>query len=671
MNLSKAEAAERITKLRDQIDEYRHKYHVENESIMSEEAADSLKHELYQLEERFPELISPDSPTQRVAGKPLESFRAVKHERRMLSLNDIFSKDELEKWLTRIEKLSPKWNGELHIDQKLDGLACSLIYEDGELELALTRGDGQTGEDITQNAKTIDTIPIKLRQGGSKEFYKGRLEVRGEILIYKSDFLKLNEKRQKAGLPLFANPRNTAAGSVRQLDSKLVAKRPLKFHAWNLYHPKIQTHSEAYKAAESLGFVVSKNTSIARKSSEIMDVIDKWQKKRELLPYSIDGMVLTVNDNETFEQLGIVGKAPRGAAAFKFPAEQATTIIKDIFISIGRTGTATPVAMLEPVVVAGSTVQMATLHNETEVIKKDVRVGDTVIIHKAGDIIPEVIEPLVKLRPKNAIVFKMPDKCPECKTSLVKIKQADVAWRCPNLNCPARVQNQIEHFASKGALDIEGLGEKNVVALLESGLISDSADLYFLTKSELLSLDRFADLSADNLINSIKNSKKPSLARFIYGLGIRHVGEQTAIDLALNLKSLTAIKESTIEDLSEIDGIGDVVAESIVAWFADPKNKELLSKFDKAGVKPTKVQALIGGKLEGMGVVLTGTLDSMSRDEAADRIRNLGGTFQSSVGKNTNYLVIGSNPGNAKIKQAESLNTPRLNEAEFLELLSM
>jgi DNA ligase (NAD+) len=671
--MDKAAAFARADKLRTQIDEYRYRYHVLDDPMVTDEVYDSLTRELKEIEVRFPELITPDSPTQRVGGVPLDKFVNRPHLTPMLSLNDAFSIDEVKAWIKRIVKLSPvDWAPEYHLDLKLDGLACSLVYEDGRLVFGLTRGDGQIGEDITTNVRTIKSVPLRLRSGAPQTFYKGRVEVRGEILLYKKDFEIINQERAKKGLALFANPRNTAAGTMRQLDPSLVAARPLKFHVWNVLHETIKTHQEAYVMANEVGFIVSKNTKLVNKISEIEDYSKKWEQKRKDLPYATDGLVITINNNAVKAALGVVGKAPRGAIAFKYPAEQATTKVKDIFISVGRTGAATPVALLEPVVVAGSTVQMATLHNAGEVKRKDIRIGDTVIVRKAGDVIPEVVEPLPKLRDGSESNFVMLTKCPECSTRLVK-QESEAVWRCPNVSCPSRVQKRIEHFASKAALDIEGLGEKNVALLLGANLIKDPADLYVLKKEKLLKLERFADLSAENLIKAISDKKTPPLPRFIYALGIRHIGTQTAIDLANNFRELDALQGLALqrdgrERLESVEGIGSVVAESIVAWFSHPINQKLLEKFKKYGVKPQEVKR-VGGKLAGKSFVVTGSLESMSRDEAAEQIRNLGGTFQSSVAKDTDYLVVGANVGASKLKKAKALGTKQIHESELLKLL--
>lgn len=672
--MNKHQAIERITKLRELINDYRYHYHVLDESIMSEAAADSLKHELSLLEEQFPELITPDSPTQRVAGSPLPGFKQVEHSTRMLSLNDVFDEAEIRAWEERVRKLLPAGTSlEYFADVKMDGFACALVYQDGQLTTGITRGDGFVGEDITANIRTVDSIPLTLRSAKGKELFReGRTEVRGEIVMYKQDFDALNAAQAAADKALFANPRNTAAGTVRQLDPQLVAQRKLHFHAYDILRDdpsNVPTNQFAYQTLRDLGFLANKQASVLGSVDEILKFSAKWETKRRDLPFNTDGLVVKINNRETYSRLGVVGKAPRGAIAIKYPAEQATTKVKDIFISIGRTGAATPVAMLEAVVVAGSTVQMATLHNESEVLRKDIRVGDTVIVHKAGDIIPEVVEPLVKLRTGKEKPFVMPTHCPECNTKLVKYKAEDAVWRCPNESCPSRSWKRIEHFASKGALDIEGLGEKNVIALLEAGLIEDQADIYTLVADDVLKLDRFAEVSANKLVNAIQAKKQPPLARFIYGLGIRHIGAQTAIDLANHYKTLEKLREATIETLAEVEGIGEIVAESVVEWFSEQRNQQLLEKFEKLGVQAESVKH-VGGKLSGMNFVVTGTLETMGRDQAAERIRALGGTFQSSVGKDTDYLVVGANVGASKLAKAAKLGTKQVTEAEFLELIA-
>ena len=671
--MNKQQAGKRIDKLRELVNDYRYHYHVLDESIMSESAADSLKHELSQLEAEYPELVTPDSPTQRVAGAPLPGFTQLKHSSRMLSLNDVFDEAELRAWQERIVKLLPEGAKlEYFADVKMDGLACALVYEDGLLARGITRGDGFVGEDVTANVRTIESVPLRLRSGKKLGlFTAGRTEVRGEIVMYKADFARLNEQKAKEGKPLFANPRNTAAGTIRQLDPQLVASRPLHFRAYDLQRDdpaEVPAYAYAYDTLRSLGFLANKDARLLKNIEEAMAFFHEWETKRQELPFNTDGLVVKINDRQLYRRLGVVGKAPRGAVALKYAAEQATTKVKDIFVSIGRTGAATPVAMLEPVVIAGSTVQMATLHNQSEVQRKDIRIGDTVIVHKAGDIIPEVVEPLVKLRDGSEKPFVMPTHCPECNTKLVKYKAEDVIWRCPNEACPSRSWKRIEHFASKAALDIEGLGEKNVIALINAELVKDPADIYKLQAGDLLKLERFADISANKLVAAIQAKKTPPLGRFVYGLGIRHIGTQTAIDLANHFRSLEELSKVTIDQLAEVDGVGEIVAESAVEWFSEPRNQKLLAKFKSLGVWPEPVER-VGGKLSGKRFVVTGSLESLGREEAADRIRALGGTFQSSIGKDTDYLVVGANVGAAKLAKAAKLGTKQLTEAEFLKLL--
>jgi DNA ligase (NAD+) len=676
--LSQQQAAQRIAKLRTLINDYRYHYHVLDDSIMSEAAADSLKHELTQLETAYPDLITPDSPSQRVAGTVSPEFTSVQHSSRMLSLNDVFNAEEVAAWQARIAKLVPKdyfktQALEYFVDIKMDGLACALHYQDGLLLRGITRGDGFVGEDVTANIRTIESIPLSLRSSPEyTQLLVGATEVRGEIVMYKVDFAALNAAREAEGKPLFANPRNTAAGTIRQLDPRLVASRKLTFRAYDLRRDEpseVPTNQFAYQALRTLGFLANPDAQVLQTVDQVMAFVHEWEIARQKLPFNTDGLVVKVNDRRLFDRLGVVGKAPRAAVAFKYAAEQATTKVKDIFVSIGRTGAATPVAILQPVVIAGSTVQMATLHNEGEVQRKDIRVGDTVIVHKAGDIIPEVVEPLTSLRDGSEKPFVMPVVCPECNTTLVKLKAEDAAWRCPNENCPSRAWKRIEHFASKAALDIEGLGEKNVIALLQTGLINDPADIFTLDKAAVLGLDRFAEISASKLIAAISSKKQPTLARFLYGLGIRHIGVQTAIDLANHFRTIEALSQAEIDELSHVEGIGDIVAEAVVEWFAELRNQKLLTKFVACGVQPQEVKQ-VGGKLSGQNFVVTGHLEHLSRDEAAERIRGLGGVFQSSVGKDTDYLVVGQNVGVSKLKKADKFGTKQMSEADLIRLLS-
>lgn len=672
--MNKSEAVERIAKLRTLIQDYRYHYHVLDESIMSEAAADSLKHELSQLEAEFPELVTPDSPTQRVAGIALDTFTKVKHRTRMTSLNDVFNRQEVADWIQRLDKLLPGSKHEFFCDIKMDGLACALVYEDGVLIQAVTRGDGLIGEDVTNNVRTIPTVPLSLRSAkGFEAFHTGRTEIRGEIVIYKKDFDALNEAQKAAGKPLYANPRNLAAGTIRQLDPKLVAARPLTFRGYELLREDpndVATNSYAYEAIRALGLAANLQSKVFTRLDDVMTFVDEWETKRHALPFNTDGLVVKVNDRKAFADLGIVGKAPRGAVAFKYPAEEATTIVKDIVLSIGRTGAATPVAVFDPVAVAGTTVQHASLHNADEIMRKDVRVGDTVVIFKAGDIIPQVERVLVELRPDGTQPFDMLAELARQYPELQFDRpEGEVVYRVKGATGPLLLKRALEHFASKGALDIDTLGEKNVVALVDAGLVHDLSDIYTLTKEQVLSLDRFAETSAQKLIDAIASKKHPDLPRFIYGLGIRHVGQQTAIDLAERFGSIEVLQAATIDELHTVDGIGHVVAESLLGWFADEDNRVLLDKFTQLGVTPS-YESTAKGPLIGQSFVVTGTLETMGRDVAADKIRSLGGTFQSSVGKDTTYLVAGGKVGGSKLKKAESYGTKIIDEQAFLEIIT-
>ncbi|MGH7241784.1 MAG: NAD-dependent DNA ligase LigA, partial [Candidatus Saccharimonadales bacterium] len=566
--MNKHEAAERVEKLRKLIADYRYHYHVLDESTMSEAAADSLKHELSQLEEQFPELVTPDSPTQQVAGEPLPGFTRVTHSQRMLSLNDVFNRQEVEAWIKRTDKLAPGRTHEYFMDIKMDGLACALVYQDGQLVQAVTRGDGFVGEDVTSNVRTIDSVPLQLREAkGFEQFLRGRTEIRGEIIIHKDDFDKLNEQQAAAGKPLYANPRNTAAGSIRQLDPKLAASRPLRFRAYDLLREQpgeAPTYNFAYDALRAIGVAANTQATVKSSLDDIMQFADTWDTKRHDLPFNTDGLVVKLNDRKLYAELGVVGKAPRAAIAYKYAAEEATTIVNDIVISIGRTGAATPVAVFNPVVVAGSTVQHASLHNADEIARKDVRVGDTVVIFKAGDIIPQVQKVLTELRPKGTKAFAMQSELsrqyPELK---FERPEGEAVYRVKGASGKLLLKKALEHYASKAALDIDTLGEKNVVALVDAGLVHDIADIYTLTKEQVIALDRFADISAQKLVDAVQAAKRPQLPRFVYGLGIRHVGTQTAIDVSEKFTSLNKLSVATLDEILAVDGIGEVVAESI------------------------------------------------------------------------------------------------------------
>ena len=687
--MTKNEAEERIRKLRDIINDYRYHYHVLDESIMSEAAADSLKHELATLEAEYPELITPDSPTQRVAGKPLDKFEKVTHEKRMISLADVFSEEEIKDWIARNEKLVPGGKiEEFFTDIKMDGLACALKYRDGIFYQAVTRGDGLVGEDVTQNVRTIENIPLRLvsESDSSSEGVKlglaslsapenglsdSEVEVRGEIVIFKKDFEKLNEEQQKKGLPEFANPRNLAAGSIRQLDPKIAASRPLRFIAYDLVTPNLPTHKEAYEMLRKLGFQTSGEDKVfkAGKEKELFEYIKNLDEYRKGLKFNTDGMVIKINDREVYDRLGIVGKTPRAAVAFKFPAEESTTKVRDIVISIGRTGAATPVAILDPVQVAGSTVRHASLHNADEIARLDVRIGDTVIIYKAGDIIPQVKEVLTTLRPKDAEPFDYKKALEKQYPDLEFERPAgEVVYRIKGESSDFILKRAIEYYASKPALNIEGLGEKNVAALVDAGFLKSIADLYKLKADEVAKLERFGKLSAQNLVAAIEAAKVPPLNKFIAALGIRHVGSQTATSLAREFQTLEKLEIATKDELLAIPDIGEVVAESILAYFNDEENIKLLTELKELGVQPKEEKAS-DLPLVGRSYIVTGTLASMGREEAEDKLRALGATVTSSVTKNTTALIVGEKPGKSKTDKADKLGISRLSETEFLALI--
>ncbi|HSW98486.1 MAG TPA: NAD-dependent DNA ligase LigA [Candidatus Saccharimonadales bacterium] len=667
-------AAARAAKLRQLITDYRYHYHVLDESTMSEAAADSLKHELAQIEAAHPELVTPDSPTQRVAGQPLPGFTQIRHATRMTSLNDVFSREEVEAWVERIQKLLPGEALEYFADIKMDGLACSLVYQDGALQQAVTRGDGLVGEDVTANVRTMDSVPVALRASAKyAAFLQGRTEIRGEVIIYKKDFVALNRQRAKEGLALYANPRNLAAGSIRQLDPGLAAARPLRFRAWDILRDdpaNVPTNAQAYEIIRELGLAANPQGTVLTSVDGIMQFADRWETARQKLDFNTDGLVIKLNSRAQSARVGIVGKAPRGAVAYKYAAEEATTIVKDIVLSIGRTGAATPVAVFDPVQVAGTTVQHASLHNADEIARKDIRVGDTVVIFKAGDIIPQVSKVLTELRPKKTHAFNMLAELARQYPELeFERPEGEVVYRVKGATGKLLLKKAVAHFASKAALDIDGLGEKNVIALVDAGLVHDMADIYLVTKEQLLELERFADVSATNLVQAIAAVKQPELPRFIYGLGIRHVGQQTAIDLAEHFGSLDALAHATLDGLMQVEGIGDIVAESLLAWFADPDNEKLLAKFERLGVHP-HYEPHARGPLHGKSFVITGGLEHMGRDEAAEKIRALGGTFQSSVGKDTSYLVVGKNVGESKLAKARKLGTTQIDEAALIKFIS-
>lgn len=702
------EARQRIEKLKKEINHHRYLYHVRDTQEISDAALDSLKNELTKLEREFPQLITPDSPTQRVGGKALSKFTKVSHTVPLLSLEDAFSESDMHDWQERIYKVYPRGNYNYFAELKIDGFAISLIYKNGVFIQGSTRGDGMIGEDVTQNLKTIESIPLalphveeafKIKEKSKKEgknsltnddFRKsiqilkktissGVIEIRGEVYMTKEVFEKINIQRKKEEEPLYANPRNTAAGSIRQLDPLISASRKLEFLAYDLITDVGQkTHSQKHAILELLGFKID---ALARECASLQDVFSLYTEiahKREKLTHQIDGIVVCVNDNATFARLGVVGKAPRGAIAFKFPAEEAITIVKDIVVQVGRTGALTPVAHLEPVAIGGTVVSHASLHNQDEIMRLGLKIGDTVIVKRAGDVIPKVMSVLKNLRTGKEKIFHMNTHCPVCKEKVVK-KEGEVVWRCVNKKCPAKNKEALAHFVSKRAFNIVGLGEKILQKLSDEGLVSDPADIFLLEKSDIEPLERFAEKSADNLIASITGSKQITLERFLYALGIIHIGEETARDFAKYFSSLKKIHTpldvytlaitQTAEDLEKIPQIGEKVSESVIAFFNAPYTKKLLQKMTDAGIiieSPKK--STITQSLQGKSFVLTGELESLTRDEAKDMIRVRGGEVQNAVSIKTNIVIAGLLPG-SKYDKAKKIGVKIIDEKEFLALL--
>jgi DNA ligase (NAD+) len=665
---SLAQATKRAKELRKVIDEYHHAYHVLDKPVVSDEVFDSLTRELRAIEAQYPQLVTADSQTQRVGGKALAKFKSIAHQRPMLSLNDIFSIQELEAWEARMHKLLGKTKLEYYAELKMDGLAMALQYENGMFVRAITRGDGRVGEDVTHTVKTIQTVPLQLRKStkAPKEVYEF-FEVRGEVIIPRAEFERINKDRAERGLLLFANPRNAGAGTIRQLDPSVAASRKLQFIAYGVEMdlPGLTTHADEHDLARELGFKVEPHDKVCTSLKELEAYITHWEKDRTKLPYQTDGLVFAINSNAEFEGLGVAGKAPRGAVAYKYPAETATTVLEDIRVSIGRTGAVTPYAVLQPVKVAGSTVSRATLHNEDEIAKKDLRIGDTVIIHKAGDIIPEVIEPITKLRSGKEKVWKMPTEVDGVK---VVRPTGEAVARLADLSVGQVRWQGLIHFVSKSAFDIDGLGEKILAQLMEEGLIVTAVDIFKLKTDDLIGLERFAETSAQNLVDSIKEHSSITLGRFIYALGIRHVGAKTASDIAEHFGKLDKFLGAKPDVFDNIDGIGEVVSASVAQWLQDKSNQQFVQDLLAAGVTVQNQAAKKAGKFSGTKWVFTGTMQSMSRDEASAKVTALGGKTTNSVSKNTSYVVVGAEPG-SKATKAKKLGVKTLTEKEFFNLI--
>ncbi len=668
--MNRSHALKRVTELRDLIEYHNRRYYQLDDPEISDFDYDRLMRELADLEERFPDIDRTASPTQRVGASPLEKFGTITHLTPMLSLGNAFSEEEVSEFDERVRRLlGDKAELDFVAEPKIDGVAVNLIYETGVFRVGATRGDGFTGEDVTQNLRTIRSLPLKMRPRAPDRL-PDRIEIRGEVYLEKEAFRKLNERRVEQGESAFANPRNAAAGSLRQLDPRITARRPLKLFCYgvgSIEGRSFTTHWDTLQSLRDWGFPTNPDIRLARDVQACVGYYRHIESIREKLPYEIDGIVLKVNSLSLQDRLGMVSRSPRWAVAVKFAPTQATTVIEDIVIGVGRTGVLTPVAVMRPVQVGGVTVSRATLHNEDEIAKKDVRIGDTVIVQRAGDVIPEVVKVVEGRRTGKEIPFRMPVTCPVCGSKVVRL-EGEVAHRCIDLACPAQIRENIIHFVSRGGMDIEGLGDKIVGQLLDAGLIRDPADLYDITKGQLLDLERFADKSADNLIQAIARSKQPPLDRLLFALGIRHVGEYVAKILSRKFGSVEKIEAASQEELTAIEGIGPTLAESIYRFFHEPHNLKILRKLEQAGVRPFAEKHAASTALAGKTFVFTGSLKGFSREKAKEVVSAHGAAATSSVSKKTDYVVAGEDPG-SKYEKAKSLGVPILDEEGFLKLI--
>ena len=669
MNKPDQQTIQRVEKLRERINSHNHLYYVLDNPEVSDAEYDRLFDELLALEEKYPSLITSDSPTQRVGAAPLEEFETIRHALPMLSLNKATSEQAFHDFHRRVLELSgmPEETIRYMVEPKFDGLAVELIYTNGVFQSGATRGDGIRGEDVTQNLRTVKSIPLRLMGKPVPVL----IEVRGEMIMNKKDFQTLNKAREKAGEPLFANPRNAAAGSVRQLDPKVTSKRPLSMYAYGtgrVEGKNLTNHRDSLRFLEKLGFKISRHVKLCEGVEEVKAYYQTILSQREKLPYEIDGIVIKVNAFNLQEKMGELSRSPRWAIAWKFPAQQEHTRIKDIVVSVGRTGALTPVALLEPVRVGGVEVSRASLHNEDEIKKKDIRIGDTIIVQRAGDVIPEVVKVVASKRTGRERTFTMPSLCPVCGSG-VERPEGEAIHRCTGMGCPAQIKENLVHFASKGAMGIDGIGHKYLEQMVDKGIIKDQADLYFLTKQDLMKMERMGDKLADNMLKAVDQSRTPSLARLIYALGIRNVGTHLADVLAKNFGSIENLANQSKEDLTRIHEIGPIVAESIENFFHNPKNLKILEKLKKGGVNFPVAEAEAGEKpLEGKSFVLTGSLDGFTRDRAREIIEAKGGRVTTSVSKKTDYLILGKEPG-SKYAKAQGLGIKILNESDFKRLV--
>lgn len=661
---TKQEAAGRVRELREAIDHHSYRYHVLDDPEVADVEYDSLVSELMALEEAHPELVTPDSPTQRVGAPPSDLFAPVEHRTPMMSLDNCFSLDELMAWGKRLERIIDKPEAFV-TELKMDGIAVNLIYEDGLFVKGATRGDGRRGEDITANLRTVSAVPLRLR--GQPP---GVMEARGEVYMQTADFEQLNERLRDQGLRTFANPRNAAAGSLRQKDPSVTASRNLSLMChgvgW-LQGKRLSSHWEAMQTFRDLGLRTNPLNRRLTTLEEVYEFCTHWGRHRHDVPYEIDGVVVKVDPVAQQEELGYTAKAPRWAIAYKYPPEERTTVLRDIEVNVGRTGAATPFAHLEPVFVGGVTVSTATLHNEDEVKRRDIRIGDTVIVRRAGDVIPDVVGPVEAKRTGDERPFVMPRKCPSCGSAIVR-EPGEVVSRCAGIDCPAQRLERLFHFASRGAMDIEGLGYKTIQALVARGRLSDIADIYYLSREQLADLDGFGDKSVHNLMTAIQASKGRSLGNLLVGLGIRHIGATSAHDLATEAGSLDRLRTMTSAELEGIDGIGPTLAASIETFFRQRRNLAVIDRLKAAGVDPKGPEKRVEGPLEGKSFVLTGSLEGFSRDEATRAIESLGGKVTSGVSKKTDFVVAGDNPG-SKYDKAVALGVELLDEAAFRQLI--
>jgi len=672
--MDREKARERIEELRRLINYHNYKYYVENNPEISDYEYDMLMKELEELEKQFPEFITPDSPTQRVGEQPVEQFPTVQHLSPKLSLDNTYSDEEVREFHNRIQRLLPGEKIEYVVELKIDGVDIALLYENGVFVRGATRGDGFQGDDISQNLRTIRSIPLRLMEREGVKI-PARLEVRGEAFMTREGFKQLNEERERAGESLFANPRNACAGSIRLLDPRLVAQRPLDAFFFGIDYiegVEVETHWQALEYLKAWGFKISPNAKLCKDIEEVMEYCRQWEEKRDSLGFEVDGMVIKVNSLQQQQRLGSTAKSPRWAIAYKFAARQATTVLKDIVVQVGRTGTLTPVAILEPVEVGGVIVSRATLHNEDEVRRKDIRIGDKVLVERAGDVIPQVVKPIESARTGKEKIFRMPDTCPVCGSPVVR-SEYEVAIRCVNVDCPAQVKERIRHFASRNAMDIEGLGTALVNQLVEEGLVRDYGDIYYLKYKDLVELERMGAKSAENLLNAIEASKGRDLDRLIYALGIHHVGSHVAEILAMRYNKLDELMEAEQEELQNIEGIGPVVAESICQFFRNERNREVVDKLRAAGVNmerkaPAATEVAAESPFAGKTFVLTGALANFTRSEAERLIKERGGRVASSVSRKTDFVIVGENPG-SKYQKAQQLGIPTISEEEFLRML--